>query len=362
VFILATTEAHKLPETIISRTQRHIFRPVDQQKVIEHLKSIAEAEKLQIDDDALALFAAHGEGSFRDSISLLDQASGIGKVTADIAQTMLGMPPDTAITKLLSAVAEGNSSTVISQLNQLTTQGYQATAIAKRLGEAVRAQFLAQTGDLQPVQQLALMRGLIPVPAAADPTRMLEIVLFEVMPHTPVATAPASQLLTPPVPKPSSAKTQTPKETTKPPKQSEPEPVTTIIEEPGSPEAVEFSGDPLDPTIWPQILDELKKQYNTLYGIMRMAVPEFSDNKLTLRFRFAFHQKRMNEAKHRQIIVDVFKKLTGQVPQIECIHDTAAVLTTEPVAPTGPATPVNIPSASLSTISNIFGGGELLES
>ncbi|HSX35219.1 MAG TPA: DNA polymerase III subunit gamma/tau, partial [Candidatus Saccharimonadales bacterium] len=73
VFILATTEAHKLPETIISRTQRFAFKPVDLAKVSAHLRSIATAEKISIDDAALELIAAHGEGSFRDSISLLDQ-------------------------------------------------------------------------------------------------------------------------------------------------------------------------------------------------------------------------------------------------------------------------------------------------
>src|ERR1700712_117496 len=74
VFILATTEAHKLPETIISRTQRYSFRPVPAEQVIGLLQSIAKKEKITIDSEALALIAEHGEGSLRDSVSLLDQA------------------------------------------------------------------------------------------------------------------------------------------------------------------------------------------------------------------------------------------------------------------------------------------------
>src|SRR5665213_1523801 len=74
VFILATTDAHKLPDTIVSRTQRYNFRPVEKQKVIDHLREIASSEKISVSDDALALLAEHGEGSFRDSISMLDQA------------------------------------------------------------------------------------------------------------------------------------------------------------------------------------------------------------------------------------------------------------------------------------------------
>src|SRR5277367_1158541 len=64
IFILATTDAHKLPETIISRTQRFSFKPIDKQLVIDHLKYIAKQEHIKIADDALAIIADHGQGSF----------------------------------------------------------------------------------------------------------------------------------------------------------------------------------------------------------------------------------------------------------------------------------------------------------
>src|SRR5581483_8883804 len=79
IFILATTEAHKLPDTIISRTQRFNFKPVEQSQVVDHLAQLAKAEKITVSADALALIAQHGDGSFRDSISLLDQASTSGQ-------------------------------------------------------------------------------------------------------------------------------------------------------------------------------------------------------------------------------------------------------------------------------------------
>src|ERR1700709_2698445 len=62
VFILATTDAHKLPETIVSRTQRYSFKPVSTDKVVAHLRSIATTENITIDDAALTLLAEHGEG------------------------------------------------------------------------------------------------------------------------------------------------------------------------------------------------------------------------------------------------------------------------------------------------------------
>ncbi len=73
MFIMATTEPHKVPETIRSRTQRHDFRRVSAERLKEHLKKIAESEKFAIDDDALYILARKADGSVRDGMSLLDQ-------------------------------------------------------------------------------------------------------------------------------------------------------------------------------------------------------------------------------------------------------------------------------------------------
>ncbi len=91
VFMLATTEVHKLPETIISRTQRFMLKPVELSKVAAHLRTIADGEGIAIDDEALAMIAAHGEGSFRDSISLLDQTRGHdGAVDSAYVRQLIG--------------------------------------------------------------------------------------------------------------------------------------------------------------------------------------------------------------------------------------------------------------------------------
>src|SRR6185369_11566908 len=79
IFILATTEAHKLPETIISRTQRFEFKPLGEKPAVEYLHKIAKQEKIDISQEALEILAKWGSGSFRDSISYLDQLSSYGK-------------------------------------------------------------------------------------------------------------------------------------------------------------------------------------------------------------------------------------------------------------------------------------------
>jgi len=120
---------------------------------------------------------------------------------------------------------------------------------------------------------------------------------------------------------------------------------------------------PLDEATWADVLNELKKEYNTLYGIVRMAQLDFSEpGKVELGFSFAFHQKRVNDAKNRKIIGDCILQTTGQEVEIRCVVNkdakpqaiTAAADTSQPAAATTP--PKDIPN----DISNIFGGGELL--
>jgi DNA polymerase-3 subunit gamma/tau len=174
VFILATTDAHKLPETIVSRTQR--FKPVEKPKVVAHLKDIAKSEGIKVSDDALELLAEHGEGSFRDSISLLDQASSHGKeLKLTDVQQLLGLPPEQALNSLLGSLGKDGAATIMQQIMALYDQGFQAAAIAKQLGHLLRDQLVNGKLKLDKTDALNLLHKLLNVPAAHNPERFLEI-------------------------------------------------------------------------------------------------------------------------------------------------------------------------------------------
>ncbi|HEX7633621.1 MAG TPA: DNA polymerase III subunit gamma/tau [Candidatus Saccharimonadales bacterium] len=344
VFILATTDAHKLPETIISRTQRFSFRPVDKAKVVAHLKDMAKKEKIDVSDEALELLAEHGEGSFRDSISLLDQASSHSKkLDAHAVQQLLGLPSGEAITALLEAVTTGaEAATIMSSLTQLYDQGFQAAAIAKQLAVRVRQQLIDNSAALSSDQALALLSQLLEVPAAHNPERFLEIVLLQASPNKKAA----------PKAEPVKIAEEPPKPAPKTEKKPQPEAPKAAPEPPKA--AVDF-----DESAWQNILQALKKKHNTLYGVVRMAQPTFlEDDGLQLAFAFAFHQKRINEAGNRKKLVDTIAEVTGKNISIECTVDKNAKAS----APTGVAVSSEAPPQDISTISNIFGGGELLES
>ena len=139
IFVLATTEAHKLPETIISRTQRFNFKLIGNGQAANHLKNIAKKEGIAIEPEALALLAEHGEGSFRDSISLLDQLSADGrKITLQAVLNSLGLPPKSAIQELASAIEVGDAKMALASLEVLRDQGINAAGLAKQLGSYFR--------------------------------------------------------------------------------------------------------------------------------------------------------------------------------------------------------------------------------
>ena len=91
IFVLATTEAHKIPPTVLSRCQRHEFRRIPVQDIVQHLQSLSQKENIHIDQDALTLIARQSTGSLRDAISLLDQLAASGdKITLETTQTISG--------------------------------------------------------------------------------------------------------------------------------------------------------------------------------------------------------------------------------------------------------------------------------
>ena len=137
VFILATTDAHKLPATIISRTQRFVFRFISKEDVYKHLEFIAKNEKINISKEAIEIIAERGEGSFRDSISLLDQISSISKdgeeITVKLLEETLGLASKTQINALISAFENQNSNEILQIVRGVRDSGVDLKNFASQL-------------------------------------------------------------------------------------------------------------------------------------------------------------------------------------------------------------------------------------
>tara|TARA_B100001029_G_C15048251_1_gene448721 strand:- start:887 stop:2161 length:1275 start_codon:yes stop_codon:yes gene_type:complete len=131
-FILATTEARKIPVTVLSRCQRFDLRRVGLDKIFSHLKQVSNIEKGKISDEALKLLARASEGSVRDSVSLLDralifQALKPGQIIEDTdIRKMLGLADKSKLIELLKEIFEGNSNKALKILRELIEEGLDA--------------------------------------------------------------------------------------------------------------------------------------------------------------------------------------------------------------------------------------------
>lgn len=192
IFIMATTDAHKVPITISSRTQVHTFKLADPATMREHLRHIADAEKIKIDDAALDIVVKRGGGSFRDSLSLLDQVANLSTktITAATLTTALGLPQDESLAQLIAAYAAKDHKTIHRLLQDLLNTGLKPEIIASEL-----------IGRLVARPQPETLPLLAELPAVQPPfpeaKLLLALLNSTTTPATSVAPTPATSISTP---------------------------------------------------------------------------------------------------------------------------------------------------------------------
>ena len=148
IFILATTEIHKIPATVLSRCQRHEFRRVPPVEITRHLTNICTEEKIEADPEALAVIARQSTGGMRDAISLLDQLSSTGgRITIELAQTVLGTATSQSVLALIQAAIDHQPGHGLDEIQHALDGGADARALARQLVEYLRNLMLIQMGN-----------------------------------------------------------------------------------------------------------------------------------------------------------------------------------------------------------------------
>jgi DNA polymerase III subunit gamma/tau len=142
VFILCTTETHKVPATIQSRCQRFEFRNIATREIASHLKCVLKDEGIKADDELIHTLARLGNGSMRDALSILERliaAAGKGKaLTSELLEEMVGLPDRTLVSELVDALADGNSGTALERTEQLLQRGISIDQLLTTLAERLR--------------------------------------------------------------------------------------------------------------------------------------------------------------------------------------------------------------------------------
>jgi DNA polymerase-3 subunit gamma/tau len=156
IFILATTEMHKIPATVLSRCQRHEFRRVSLDDIIVQLQNIAKNENITAETQALSLIARQSAGGLRDAISLLDQMASTGEeITLGLTQTVLGTATSQTVISLVDAVQDRKSASGMDAIHTALDSGTDPRLLARQVVDYLRSLLLLQMGNASQVDLVA---------------------------------------------------------------------------------------------------------------------------------------------------------------------------------------------------------------
>lgn len=301
IFIMATTDAYKVPITISSRTQVFTFQLADPDTMFDHLRKIAKQESIKIDDDALQLIVRRGGGSFRDSLSLLDQISNLmtGTITADTLSHALGLPQDQIITQLLQSYQNQDFNAIHSALQTLLNTGIKPEIIAEELIQTILRQpqpslvpLLEKLPTVQPPFSEAKLLLALVAPSAQVvqiPPSPQNISTAQAPLATPNITQPASK---PPTPKAPVASAEPPQDATPAPVANDPtinaSSITTV-------NTANFS--------WEQFLEVVHQDNDAIYLQLQKVKPEFDGTTLHLYPERKFTKNILEKPNNQKILI-----------------------------------------------------------
>jgi DNA polymerase III subunit gamma/tau len=288
LFILATTESHKLPDTIVSRTQRFSFRPIAADAMQKHLRQIADTEKIEISDEALQVIADSSHGGFRDAISLLDQAASgsVVKLEAGTIHSLLGQGDPKLIDGIVAATRSQDAAGALVVLDEAWAAGVQPAQLTRQLIQRFRLE-LRGDADKQALAANAI-EVLLPVLKTSWPELAIEAAVVKLAQGVPVESTKvvsksALQSVSPTAPPDSEPET---------PPEASPKPTEDL---------------------WMKALTQIKLKNNSLYALLRSSCTvRFEDDEVHVGCRFTFHRDRIKETKNIQLIEQVLARTYGK--------------------------------------------------
>ncbi|HVF12476.1 MAG TPA: DNA polymerase III subunit gamma/tau [Actinomycetota bacterium] len=146
VFVFATTEPHKVLQTVLDRCQRYEFRPIGSHDIADHLISVCESEGIAIDEDAAMLIAGRATGSMRDALSLVDQLTSYAgqRIGPDEVAQMLGNLPEDILFEAVDLISERDIGAAFVFTDRMISSGTDAREFTRALVEHLRSLFLIQ--------------------------------------------------------------------------------------------------------------------------------------------------------------------------------------------------------------------------
>jgi DNA polymerase-3 subunit gamma/tau len=378
IFVLATTEIHKVLPTILSRCQRFDFRRISQSEVVATLEKICAAEGIKIEPEGLRLIARSATGSLRDAENLLEQLTTYygQEISLPQVQAVLGITGDERAKELVKHIVNNDVSAGVSTINDVNSDGLDLRQFNRELVAYLRQLLLVKTGseeavdltaeDITELKELASKATLAQILRAIKlfgqleigfdnySTLPLELALVDSTqpPVEAASTTPPPQYETPPVKaapkKPAAKASETTKEVAetkaaaKPRAKAADEPKAEAVEaakDSAETEATEVeskapAATPPEPNSdierlrrnWKQVIeqapDELKR--TPAVAILRSAGVKpvaIEDDTVVLAFKYPIHKERLETAENQQVTRTIISKYLGHDYQVRCVHE-----------------------------------------
>jgi len=293
VFVLCTTDAQKIPLTVIGRCQQFVFRRHSEEQISGRLTHIAKTEHVEVDDDAMQLIARTAQGSMRDAVGLLDQLVPLatGPITLEGARSLLGIADPRLLDSLLDDVLSGRAAEALDELNRVYAAGAELRQVVRGLMESCRDRLVAALTrrDNATARRLSSVLDALlhldgEVRRHAEPRFLVEATLARLAVELGTTSAPP-------------VATPAPIASTSSPSVAAPQPASQPAAVAAAPEpaAVSAAAPAVDSAVigaWTDVLDKLNRTVRAAY---LDAQPEVDGSTLVLWFRYGFHHKKAQE-------------------------------------------------------------------
>lgn len=333
--ILATTEVHKIPATIVSRCQHFDFKRIDESSMLERLIFIAHKEGIDYEEEAIKIIIESSDGSMRDAIGLLEQMTMDKKVSTEYVQKNLGLVNKVIVDTFIDLLEKKNAEEGVKFINKIYTDGIELLQLVRETKEALRKRLITDVGNENKERVLFVLHILKlldtaekEIKSATIPQLPLELLFVEL-----TYTEPTKPAETPPA----SSKPETPSSTEKAPEKKP---------ESQSPAQSSISLDSIR-SQWGVIVESISET-KVKFALRQASLKSLKDGELTITLSSPFEYDQINNVKHRNTIEEAIKdKMSDHVSITLTYEKTAPVPEEEPVKHIKQSTPEKQPDASV---------------
>ncbi len=305
LFIMATTEIHKIPATVISRCQRFDFQRISDTELIKGLTNIAKKEEIEIDDEATSVIVRASEGGFRDAISILDQISthtgSKKKIGKDDIAGLLGLVGSDKIEKLFNMIETSEKKNALDFLSELLEQGADIGQLTKGLLVSYQKSMKKELDDKEKLSKYIaaveiLSKSNIAFKYALYPQLSLEVAVLKIMNilDGDILEAAKENIN-------SNGSQQISEKISNMPKDKR------SFEKKDNPE---FQ--------WHEILLEIKSKNNSIHAFVKESEPVIVGEEIHLIFPYKFHKERIEDRKNKKVVEEAINKVSGIKYKIIC--------------------------------------------